>query len=449
MKPSSFFISNPCLPKPYHLHFVMYTKAHESQNIFPNFAEHFNNMNPFDVAQIRQDFPILERSVYNKPLVYLDNGASSQKPNLVIEGVRDYYAHEHANIHRGVHHLSQVATDKYEQARETITKAINAKHSPEVIFTKGATESINLVAFSFGELLQKGDEILISHMEHHANIVPWQMLCERKGTVLKVIPMLENGTLDLQAFDTLLTEKTKLLAVVHISNSLGTVNPVKMMIQKAHAVGAKVLIDAAQSIQHQKVDVQDLDCDFLVFSGHKVFAPTGTGILYGKEEILNEMTPYQGGGDMIERVTFERTTYNTLPHKFEAGTPHISGGIGLGLAFEYLNSIDFEGAMQHEKALLKYATEKLLIIDGLRIYGTAPEKASTISFLLDGAHPFDVGVLLDKQGIAVRTGHHCTQPIMDYYGIPGTVRASFAFYNTFDEVDAFHKALERAAGILR
>jgi cysteine desulfurase / selenocysteine lyase len=427
----------------------MSKKADEGQNIFPNFAAHFKNMIPFDVAQIRKDFPILKRSVYNKPLVYLDNGASSQKPNLVIEGVREYYAHEHANIHRGVHHLSQVATDKYEQARETITKAINAKHSHEVIFTKGATESINLVAFSFGELLQKGDEILISHMEHHANIVPWQMLCERKGTVLKVIPMLKNGTLDLEAFGTLLTEKTKLLAVVHISNTLGTVNPVKMMIQKAHAVGAKVLIDAAQSIQHQKVDVQDLDCDFLVFSGHKVFAPTGTGILYGKEEILNEMPPYQGGGDMIERVTFERTTYNTLPHKFEAGTPHISGGIGLGLAFEYLNNIDFEGAMNHEKALLKYATEKLLTIDGLRIYGTAPDKASTISFLMDGTHPFDVGVLLDKQGIAVRTGHHCTQPIMDFYQIPGTARASFAFYNTIEEVDALHKALERVAMMLK
>jgi cysteine desulfurase/selenocysteine lyase len=275
------------------------------------------------------------------------------------------------------------------------------------------------------------------------------MLCERKGTVLKVIPILENGTLDMAAFDSLLTEKTKLLAVVHVSNTLGTINPIEEMIQKAHQVGAKVLIDASQSIQHQRLDVQAMNCDFLVFSGHKVFAPTGTGILYGKEEVLNAMPPYQGGGDMIDRVTFEKTTYNTLPHKFEAGTPHISGGIGLGLAFEYLNNIDFEGAMSHEKALLKYATEKLLTVEGLRIYGTADHKASTISFLIDGAHPFDVGVLLDKQGVAVRTGHHCTQPIMDFYGIPGTVRASFAFYNTFDEVDALHKALERAAGILR
>jgi cysteine desulfurase / selenocysteine lyase len=427
----------------------MYSKAHEPQNIFPTFAKDYNKMKSFNVEQIRADFPILRREVYNKLLVYLDNGASSQKPNLVIDGVRAYYQNENANIHRGVHYLSQEATTRYEDARETITKAINAKHNHEVIFTKGATESINLVAFSFGELLQKGDEILISHMEHHANIVPWQMLCERKGTVLKVIPMLENGTLDMMAFDTLLTEKTKLLAVVHISNTLGTINPIEEIIAKAHQVGAKVLIDAAQSIQHQRLDVQAMNCDFLVFSGHKVFAPTGTGILYGKEELLNDMPPYQGGGDMIDRVTFEKTTYNTLPHKFEAGTPHISGGIGLGLAFEYLNSIDFEGAMKHEKALLEYASEKLLTIDGLRIYGTAENKASTISFLIEGAHPFDVGVLLDKQGIAVRTGHHCTQPIMDFYGIPGTVRASFAFYNTFEEVDALHKALERAAGILR
>ncbi len=406
-------------------------------------------MKPFDIQQIRKDFPILNQTVYNKPLVYLDNGASSQKPSVVIEGIKVYYENENANIHRGVHYLSQKATDKYEAARTTIASAINAKHTHEVIFTKGATESINLVAFSFGELLNKGDEILISHMEHHANIVPWQMLCERKGTVLKVIPMYQDGTLDMEAFESLLTEKTKLLSIVHISNTLGTINPIEEMIEKAHQVGAKVLIDAAQSIQHQRLDVQKLNCDFLVFSGHKVFAPTGTGILYGKEEILNTMPPYQGGGDMIERVTFERTTYNTLPHKFEAGTPHISGGIGLGLAFEYLNNMDFEGAMNHEKALLKYATEKLLTIDGLRIYGTADHKASTISFLIEGAHPFDVGVLLDKQGIAVRTGHHCTQPIMDFYQIPGTVRASFAFYNTFDEVDALHKALERAAGILR
>jgi len=406
-------------------------------------------MTPFDVQQIRKDFPILTRTVYNKPLVYLDNGASSQKPNVVIDGVSDYYRNEHANIHRGVHFLSQKATDRYELARKTIATYLNTKSENEIIFTRGATESINLVAFSFGELLSVGDEILISHMEHHANIVPWQMLCERKGCVLKVIPMLENGTLDLDAFENLLSERTKLLAIVHISNTLGTINPVKMMTQKAQSFGAKVLIDASQSIQHQKIDVQELNCDFLVFSGHKVFAPTGTGILYGKSDILNQMPPFHGGGDMIDRVTFEKTTYNSLPHKFEAGTPHISGGIGLGLALNYLSQMDLEGAMKHEHQLLEYATSKLLEIDGLKIYGTAPEKIATISFLIDGIHPFDLGVLLDKQGIAVRTGHHCTQPIMDYYNIPGTVRASFAFYNTMEEVDALHTALVRALQILQ
>jgi cysteine desulfurase/selenocysteine lyase len=405
-------------------------------------------MSVFDIHQVRADFPILKQTVYNKPLVYLDNGASSQKPSAVINGVSKYYQTENANIHRGVHYLSQEATTKYEAARLTIANYINAEHVHEVIFTKGATDSINLVAFSFGALLKAGDEILISHMEHHANIVPWQMLCERQGCVLKVIPMLPNGTLDFEAFEKLISERTKLLSIVHVSNTLGTINPVAEMIQKAHAVGAKVLIDAAQSIQHQKVDVQLLDCDFLVFSGHKVYAPTGTGILYGKEHLLNSMPPYQGGGDMIERVTFEKTTYNALPHKFEAGTPNISGGIGLGLAFEYLNQLDFQGAMQHEKALLDYATEQLLEIPNLKIYGTAQNKTATISFLLEGAHPFDVGVLLDKQGVAVRTGHHCTQPIMDYFQIPGTVRASFAFYNTMQEVDALKKSLVRAAQML-
>jgi len=406
-------------------------------------------MSQFDVQQIRKDFPILNQTVYNKPLVYLDNGASAQKPNVVIDGIQSYYQNEHANIHRGVHYLSQKATDKYEVARKTIAQAINAQHSHEVIFTSGTTHSINLVSHSFGELLNKGDEILISHMEHHANIVPWQMLCERKGTILRVIDILPDGSLDLDSFEKLLSEKTKLLAIIHISNTLGTINPIEDLILKAHAVGAKVLIDAAQSIQHQQIDVLALDCDFLVFSGHKVFGPTGTGILYGKEAVLNEMPPFFGGGDMIETVTFERTTYNSLPHKFEAGTPHIAGGIGLGLAFEYLNSIDFQGAMNHEQSLLKYATEKLLSIDGLKIYGTAPNKVATISFMIDGIHPFDLGVLLDKQGVAVRTGHHCTQPIMDFFGIPGTVRASFAFYNTSDEVDVLFKGIERALGLLR
>lgn len=406
-------------------------------------------MIPFDVHNIRKDFPILNQTVYNKPLVYLDNGASSQKPNLVIDGLTEYYRSENANIHRGVHCLSQKATDRYEEARKTVSSYLNASHDSEIIFTRGATESINLVAFSFGEHLKAGDEILISHMEHHANIVPWQMLCERKGCVLKVIPILEDGTLNMEAFETLLTTKTKLLSIVHISNTLGTINPIKKMIDRAHELGVKVLIDAAQSVQHKKIDVQELDCDFLVFSGHKVFAPTGTGILYGKAEILNEMPPYHGGGDMIDRVTFEKTTYNSLPHKFEAGTPHISGGIGLGLAFEYLSKIDLVGAMAHESQLLEYATKKLLDIDGLKIYGQAPEKIATISFMIDEIHPFDLGVLLDKQGIAVRTGHHCTQPLMDFYQIPGTVRASFAFYNTLEEVDLLFDSLSRAVNILR
>jgi cysteine desulfurase/selenocysteine lyase len=406
-------------------------------------------MAPLDVLEIRKDFPILSSSVYSKPLVYLDNGSSSQKPRVVIDGVAEYYRHEHANIHRGVHYLSQKATERYEEARKIIARYINARKESEIIFTRGATESINLVAFSYGELLSPSDEILITHLEHHANIVPWQMLCKRKGCVLKVIPMLEDGTLDMMAFERLLNERTKLLSVVHISNSLGTVNPVKQMIQRAQSFGTKVLIDASQSIQHRKIDVQDLGCDFLVFSGHKVFAPTGTGILYGREELLNAMPPYHGGGDMIKVVTFEKTTYNDLPHKFEAGTPHISGGIGLGLAFEYLNQLDFDGAMQHENELLKHATEKLLEIEGLKIYGNAADKIATISFLVDGIHPFDLGVLLDKQGIAVRTGHHCTQPIMDFYGIPGTVRASFTFYNTHEEVEALHSALLRAVSILK
>lgn len=406
-------------------------------------------MIPFDVHNIRKDFPILNQTVYNKPLVYLDNGASSQKPNLVIDGLTEYYRSENANIHRGVHCLSQKATDRYEEARKTVSSYLNASHDSEIIFTRGATESINLVAFSFGEHLKAGDEILISHMEHHANIVPWQMLCERKGCVLKVIPILEDGTLNMEAFETLLTTKTKLLSIVHISNTLGTINPIKKMIDRAHELGVKVLIDAAQSVQHKKIDVQELDCDFLVFSGHKVFAPTGTGILYGKAEILNEMPPYHGGGDMIDRVTFGKTTYNSLPHKFEAGTPHISGGIGLGLAFEYLSKIDLAGAMEHESQLLEYATKKLLDIDGLKIYGQAPEKIATISFMIDEIHPFDLGVLLDKQGIAVRTGHHCTQPLMDFYQIPGTVRASFAFYNTLEEVDLLFDSLSRAVNILR
>lgn len=403
----------------------------------------------FDVDAIRREFPTLHQEVYGKRLVYFDNGATSQKPQVVIDKISDYYTLHNANIHRGVHYLSQQATDEYEIARKSVQKFINAKHDFEVIFTKGTTDSINLVAYSFGEFLKTGDELLISGMEHHSNIVPWQLLCERKGTILKVVPVLDNGELDLEAFDTLLSERTKLVAITHISNTLGTINPVKELIQKAHAVGAKVLVDGAQSIQHLSIDVQDLDCDFFAFSSHKVFGPTGTGALYGKESLLNAMPPYQGGGDMIAKVSFEKTTYNELPFKFEAGTPHIIGGIATGTALDYLTSLDHQGILAHETELLNFAQEEISKIDGVKIIGTAREKASVVSFVVDGAHPFDVGTLLDKQGIAVRTGHHCTQPLMDRFNIPGTVRASFAFYNTIEEVELFLKALQRSVSMLR
>lgn len=403
----------------------------------------------FSIEKIRSQFPILERSVNGKKLVYFDNGATSQKPQCVIDEINAYYSFENANIHRGVHYLSQEATHKYEQARDTIQNYIHAKESCEVIFTKGTTDSINLVASSFGETLHEGDEILISYMEHHSNIVPWQMLCERKSLILRVIPIHENGELNLEAFESLLSEKTKLLSITHVSNTLGTINPVEYLIHRAHEFGAKVLIDGAQSIQHFPINVQELDCDFFAFSGHKVFGPTGVGILYGKKEILDAIPPYQGGGDMISKVTFEKTTYNELPHKFEAGTPHISGGIALGKAFEFMNSLNMEEIINHEHALLNYAEERLTQISGLTIIGTAKKKASVVSFVVDGIHPFDVGTLLDKQGIAVRTGHHCTQPLMDFFQIPGTIRASFAMYNTIEEIDLFIHALERSIAMLK
>lgn len=403
----------------------------------------------FSIDEIRSQFPILKRTVNGKKLVYFDNGASSQKPQCVIDIINNYYCNENANIHRGVHFLSQEATTNYENARETIQHYIHAKESCEIIFTRGGTDSINLVATSFGETLQKGDEILISYMEHHSNIVPWQMLCERKELVLKVIPIHSTGELNIEAFENLLSEKTKLLSITHVSNTLGTINPVNYLIKKAHTVGAKVLLDGAQSIQHFPINVQELDCDFFAFSGHKVFGPTGVGVLYGKKEILESIPPYQGGGDMISKVTFDKTTYNELPHKFEAGTPHISGGIALGKAFEFLNNLDSEAMIRHERALLAYAEEKLIQIEGLKIIGTAENKASVVSFVIDGIHPFDAGTLLDKQGIAVRTGHHCTQPLMDLFQIPGTIRASFAMYNTLEEIDLFIKALERSVSMLR
>ncbi len=404
---------------------------------------------PFDVEQIRRQFPTLSQQVYGKDLIYLDNGATSQKPQVVIDAIAKYYSEDNSNIHRGVHHLSQVATEQYENARSTIQRYINAPLLEEVLFTAGTTAGINMIAFSFGETLKEGDEIIISAMEHHSNIVPWQMLCERKKCILKIIPINQKGELKMDVFESFLSEKTKLVSVTHISNTLGTINPIKEIIDQSHQVGAKVIIDGAQSIQHMKIDVQELDCDFFIFSGHKVFGPTGVGIVYGKKEILDTLPPYQGGGDMIAKVTFEKTTYNVLPHKFEAGTPNISGGICLGTAFEFLAEQDLNAIAKHEHHLAKFAEEEILKIEGARIIGTAQNKTSVVSFVIDGLHPFDIGTLLDKQGIAVRTGHHCTQPLMDFFEIPGTIRASFAFYNTMEEVEIFIKALKRSVGMLR
>lgn len=402
----------------------------------------------FSVREIRQDFPALRQQVYGKNLIYFDNGATSQKPQLVLDAINQYYSMDNANIHRGVHHLSQKATSEYEEARETIRRFINAEKKEEIIFTKGTTDGINLVAHSFGELLSAGDEIIISAMEHHSNIVPWQMLAERKKLILKVIPINKRGELLLEEYQNLLSPKTKLVAITHISNSLGTINPVEQIIELAHAVGAKVLIDGAQSIQHTKVDMLAMNCDFFVFSGHKVFGPTGIGVLYGKEALLEEMPPYQGGGDMISKVTFERTTYNELPFKFEAGTPHIAGGICLGTALDYLNQFDPKELEEYERDLTEYAQEMLETFENIKLIGTAKNKTSVVSFHVPGIHPFDIGTLLDKQGIAVRTGHHCTQPLMDFYQIPGTVRASFAFYNTREEIDQFIAAVEKSISML-
>ncbi|MCX6197569.1 MAG: cysteine desulfurase [Flavobacteriia bacterium] len=404
---------------------------------------------PFNIREIQEEFPALNQEIYGKKLIYFDNGATSQKPQIVINAIDKFYAKENANIHRGVHYLSQKATTEFEEARKKIQHFINAQKAEEIIFTKGTTDGINLVASSYGELLTAGDEILITAMEHHSNIVPWQMLCQRKGLILRVAPINLKGELIEEEFDKLLSKKTKLLAITHISNTLGTINPVKELTQKAHAVGAKVLLDGAQSIQHMKIDVKDLDCDFYVFSSHKLFGPTGIGVLYGKEDLLDRMPPYQGGGDMISRVTFEHTSYNELPFKFEAGTPHIAGGICLGTSIDFLNSIDLIGAEKHEGELTKYAESLLNTCEGLHIIGEAKNKASVISFTVDGIHPFDIGTLLDKQGIAVRTGHHCTQPLMDFYKIPGTTRASFAFYNSKEEIDLFVEAVEKSINMLK
>jgi len=402
----------------------------------------------FNVEAVRKDFPILSRKVNGKPLVYFDNAATSQTPKQVIDVIVDYYSNYNANIHRGVHTLSQEATDLYEQARLKIQSHFNAKFSHEIIFTSGTTHSINLVANGFSSLLKKGDDIIVSALEHHSNIVPWQMLCERTGATLKVIPMNEEGELIMSEFDTLLSKNTKLVFVNHISNALGTINPIEYIIEEAHKIGAAVLIDGAQSTPHIKPDVQALDADFYVTSAHKICGPTGVGMLYGKESWLKKLPPYQGGGEMIAEVSFEKTTYADLPHKFEAGTPNICGGIAFGAAIDYMNGIGFENIAAYENELLEYGTTKLLEIEGLKIYGTSKHKTSVISFNLKGIHPYDVGTILDKLGIAVRTGHHCAQPIMDFYKIPGTVRASFAFYNTKAEIDTFIEAVKKAKMML-
>jgi cysteine desulfurase/selenocysteine lyase len=382
-------------------------------------------------------------------LIYFDNGATSQKPQVVIDAISDYYQETNANIHRGVHTLSQRATDAYEAAREIMRQHLNAAYAHEVLFTAGTTHGINLVANGFASILKVGDEVLISAMEHHSNIVPWQLLCEKTGAKLRVIPMNENGELIQAEYQKLLNSNTKLVAVTHISNALGTINPIQEMVAQAHQVGAAFLVDGAQAVPHLQPDVQALDCDFYAFSGHKICGPTGTGILYGKEVWLNKLPPYQGGGEMIKTVTFEKTTYADLPHKFEAGTPHIAGGIALGVAVQYMQKIGFEDIAAHEKKLLDYATAQLLQIEGLKIYGTAAHKTSVISFNVGDIHPYDLGTIIDKKGVAVRTGHHCTQPIMDFFGIPGTIRASFAFYNTTAEIDFFVSALKKAVTMLR
>ena len=401
-----------------------------------------------DVDNIRKDFPILERKVNGKPLIYFDNAATSQTPQQVIDVIVDYYSNYNANIHRGVHSLSQEATDAYEKARIKIQKHFNATHTHEVIYTSGTTHGINLVASGFSSILKTGDEILVSALEHHSNIVPWQMLCERTGAILKVIPMNTNGELVLSEFDALLNDKTKLVFVNHISNALGTINPIEYIIKKAHSYGAAVLVDGAQSCPHLKPDVQALDVDFYVCSAHKICGPTGVGMLYGKEEWLKKLPPYQGGGEMIAEVTFKKTTYADLPHKFEAGTPNICGGIAFGAALDYMNAIGFDAIAAYEKELLEYGTEQLEKIEDLKIYGTAKEKTSVISFNVGSIHPYDIGTILDKMGIAVRTGHHCAQPIMDYYQIPGTIRASFMFYNTKEEIDVFISSLKKAVMML-
>ena len=401
-------------------------------------------MSDWDVEKIRADFPVLAQTVNGKPLVYLDNGASSQVPSVVIERGTEYLEKEHSNIHRGVHYLSQHATTAYEAAREKVKRFINAKEAKECIFVRGCTEGVNLVAYSYGrKFIGEGDEIILSRMEHHANIIPWQVLAEEKGAKIRVIPMNERGELIIEEYENMLNERTKIVSIIHVSNALGTINPVKEMIATAHKFGVPFFLDAAQSVPHFPVDVQDLDCDFMTFSGHKMYAPTGSGVLYGKKEWLEKMPPYQTGGSMIRTVSFEKTTYAPIPDKFEAGTPAIAANIGLGAAIDYLNSIDFEAAARYEHELLEYATEKLSAIEGVKIIGTAKEKASVLSFTIENVHPHDIGTILDQSGIAIRAGHHCAQPIMKFFDVPATARASFAFYNTREEVDVLADAVQK------
>jgi len=398
----------------------------------------------YDVYRIRKDFPILEQKVYNKPLVYFDNGATTQKPLPVIECVQEYYTRKNSSIHRGVHYLSEQATEDYEEARKTVQNFLHAARSQEIVFTSGTTASINGLAFSFGErYVHPGDEIMITEMEHHANIVPWQMMCTRKNATLRVVPFNDQGVLDLNQFDTMISPKTRLVAVTHISNALGTINPVDLIIQKAHAAGIPVMIDGAQSVQHCAVDVQNMDCDFFVFSGHKIYGPTGIGVLYGKEKWLGELPPFQGGGEMVDVVTFEKTTYNVLPFKMEAGTPNYIGAVGLACALNYLSAAGLENVSRYEQSLLAYGTRLLNGMDFVTLYGQAEAKSSILSFNIQGVHPYDAGMVMDKMGVAVRTGTHCAQPVMQHYGIDGTIRASLAMYNTSEELDTLVSAIQK------
>ena len=401
-----------------------------------------------DISKIRKQFPILSRKVNGQDLVYFDNGATTQKPQVVIDAEANYYANENSNVHRGVHFLSGLATDKFEETRITIQNFINAKHSHEIIFTKGTTDSINIVASGYRTLLNKGDEIIISELEHHSNIVPWQMCCEQSGATLKVIPLLDNGSLDMIAFENFLSENTKLVSVSHISNTLGTINPIEEIIKKAQTVGAKVMIDGAQAAAHISLNMQSLGADFYCFSAHKLYGPTGVGVLYGKEDVLNELPPYQGGGEMIKEVSFKKTTYACLPHKFEAGTPNIAGVVAFKSAIDFITELGLSNIAKYEEELLQYATEEVLKIEGLKIYGTAKNKSGIISFNINELHPYDIGMIVDKMGIAIRTGHHCTQPIMERFNIPGTARISLAVYNTKDEIDVCIKAIKKAKMML-